>query len=343
MDLRDIVIKNILAMFPSATFVLDFMNLLQRIKPGFWTDAIPTGATGTHAVNIAVDRAIMEGWIRYLVAEIPRNPVNAAELKFINAQLDVQLLPTAADPFQEVLLDGNRPFANRGNLRFSLKELCGLAGPPVLLIRGEPQTGKSFSFYLAQHIARQHLMVASQFEVEAFAKPDLLAAEILRRVGVPLELEEQGVESAERWAEKLAGQVKRAIEERKQRRLFVFDAFPIDPKPPLPPETTSFIIRLAKFADEELRPWLRIVLIQFPAQLPPNIDDVAEQDEARPFTTFDMLTVLQQVATARGWSISEKALHHEILQVEGKPLRDRFKLMKNVLRRLAQPVPGGLP
>lgn len=344
MELRDIIIKNVLAMYPALTFVQEFQILLSRIKPNFWNDAITTPTTPRSAVNVTVDRAIMEGWIKPILDAISTNPTNRAELDLIRAQLEAQLPPTTTDPFKEVLLDGNRPFANRAELRFLLKELCAPAGPPLLLIRGDPQTGKSFSFYLAQHIGRQSGFVTSQFEVDTLVNPDQLAAEILRRIGVDVALKKKGVESAQRWAEKLADQVKTAIEDRKQLRLFVFDKFPIAPKPPLPPETNSFIVRLAKYADEELRPWLRVVTIQFSGELPLTIQDVAEQDEARPFSGTDMLAVLKQVANARGWSVSEQALLGEIQQVEGKPLRDRFQFMKRTLRRLASqpaPQPGG--
>jgi hypothetical protein len=345
MELRDILVKNVEKMFPILTFVGNFQIFVEGIRPGVWAGAVPANPTARSAVNIIVDLAMNQGWIKPIFDAIPRTAANAAELDVIKAQLEVQLLPTTADPFGEVLLDGNRPFANREDLRFVLRDLCEAGGPPLLMIRGDPQTGKSFSFYLAQHIARQRGFVTSQFEVDALVNPDQLAAEILRRIGVDVELEEKGVESAQRWAEKLADQVKTAIEERKQKRLFVFDSFPVDPKPPLPPETLSFIVRLAKYADQELGPWLRIVTIQFPAEFPSTIQDVAEQDEARPFSGADMLAVLKQVANARGWSVSDQALLDEIHQVEGKPLRERFQFMKRTLRRLARPPsppsPGG--
>lgn len=338
MDLRDLLIKNVATMYPSQAFDVDFRMLVDSIKPGFWMEAIPIGATPKTVINIVIERAMMEGWVRPIFHAINRNSANAAELAVIQASFDSQVLPTTVDPFREVLLDGNRPFANRQDLRFALREVCEPAGPPVLMIYGDPETGRSFSFYLAQHIARQYRFVTSQFEVKTLAKPDHLAGEILRRIGVPAEPEPKGVESGERWAEKLAHQVKTALEERQQKRLFVFDSFPHDS--PLPPETSSFIVRLARYADEELRPWLRIVTIQFPTEFPQTIRDVAERDEVRPFTGADMLAVLQQVIVARGWSVSEQALLDEIRQVEDKPLRDRFLLMKRMLRALARRAGG---
>jgi hypothetical protein len=246
--------------------------------------------------------------------------------------------PTTANPFHEVLLEGYRPFVNRADLRARLQALTAAQGSTLLLITGQPQTGKSFSFYLAQHIARQHGYITSQFEVAKTPQPDELASEILDRIGVALELRPKGNESAERWAEKLAGQVKDALETRATPRLLVFDGFPVPPQPPLPAETASFIVRLAKYSDEELRASLRVLLVQFTATLPPTLDDVAERDEAVPFTNDDMLGALKQIRLARGWSVSDQALETEIKALQSTAaLRDRFHLLRKMITKLATP------
>ena len=345
MDLRDLLIKNISKMFPGATFELDFRNLVEGIRPGTYAVIVPVhaGVTIANIVNVVVDRALLEGWIGSIVAQLPRNPATAAELDVIVAQLKDQPVPTSANPFQEVLLNGSRPFANRIDLRLSLRALCEQGGSPVLVVTGERQTGKSFSFYLAQHIAQQHQFITSQFDVGTLAEPVVLATEVLRRIGVPLKNETTGLESGERTGKDLADQVKDALEERKQRRLLVFDGFPVAPDPPLPPQTISFIVRLATYADEELRPFLRVLLIRYHEPLPDAIDDVAERDQAQPFSDADMLAVLKQVAKARGWNVSDQALQGEINQVSGKSLRERFQLMRKTIRRLSQTPPGGPP
>jgi hypothetical protein len=81
-----------------------------------------------------------------LSRSFPRNPTTAAELDLILAQLRDQPQTTSADPFQEGLLEGTRPFANRVDLRRSLRTLCEAAGSPLLLVTGKPRTGKFFSF-----------------------------------------------------------------------------------------------------------------------------------------------------------------------------------------------------
>jgi hypothetical protein len=57
MELRDLLIKNISKM------------------------------TNDNIVNVVVDRALLEGWIGSIVAQLPRNPATAAELDVILAQL----------------------------------------------------------------------------------------------------------------------------------------------------------------------------------------------------------------------------------------------------------------
>lgn len=329
--MRDLFVKILLQVVRSPQ---DLQNLVDGITPGTW-DKVPFNATLRSAGNLIVDLAIAGGWARELAEALARIAPRNGDLATLRAQLPSEPTPTVEDPFDEVLLEGDRPFANRRELRVQLKRLCTGDGT-VLLVRGAPQTGKSFSFYLAQHGARRRGYITSRFEVVRYVQPDELAAEILERIGVDVPLREKGLESAARWAgDKLAAQVRSAIEERGLPRLFVFDEFPVAP---LPPETVSFIARLAQYADEELRPWLRLLLIQFPGQLPGSLGQIAECEEAHPFTGTDMLFVLQQVAKARGWSVSDRALQAEILALDGQPaikLRDRFLFLRRAIRQLA--------
>lgn len=353
MELRDLLIKNVSRMYPVATFVLDFQQLIDRIKPGTYMRIVPVspGVTIDNIVNVIVDDAIVSGWIHQIVAELPRNPATKDELDAIQALLAAQPKPTSADPLKEVLLDGNRPFANRIALRQSLTSMCKPGGSPVLVVSGEPKTGKTFSFYLAQYIARQHGFIASQFEVDSAISAEVLAGEVMRRLGVPLKKSGTGLESEQRSGKDLADQVKDAIEERKQKRFFVFDGFPLPNETPLSPEVISFVARLAKYADEELRGIFRIALIRFSYNLPDSIEDIAERDQALPFTDIDMFEVLKQVAIGRGWRISDQVLRDEIAQVSGQGLRERFILMRKIIRTLSetpppspiQPAPGGQP
>ena len=193
---------------------------------------------------------------------------------------------TVANPFEEVLLAGNRPFVNRQSLRATLLDLTDPTGSPVLLIHGGRKTGKTFSFYFINHVAPSKNYIANRFLMTRLPKPDQLAEDILGRIGVTRTLQPIGIESAERWSEKLADTVKDAILEKETPRLFVFDDFPVTELPdgsiadiPLPAGTASLIVRLVQYADEELRSYLRVVLVQFPSELSSELDDIALREE----------------------------------------------------------------
>ena len=145
--MRDILVKVLLGMFSAQTFVLDFQNFVSAIRPTFW-QVVPGGATARHVVNLAADLSLNEGWVGTLVAAIPRNPGNAQELVFIESYLAAQPKPTVTDPFEEVLLDGIRPFVNRRDLRASLRILYSPVGSTLLLVNGERESGKTFSALL---------------------------------------------------------------------------------------------------------------------------------------------------------------------------------------------------
>lgn len=329
--MRDLFVKVLLDIIPNP---IDLQQLVNGITPGVWND-VPLGATPRNAANVIVDLAMHRGWALGLLTALQARAPGDVTVQQLIALL-AEPAPTTVDPFDEVWLEGDRPFVNRRELRDSLKLLCRTSGSTLLLVRGKKDTGKSFSFWLAQHAARRCGFISSQFQVKRYVQPDELAAAILECIGASAAPCGKGAEQAERWAEKLAAQVKDAIFAGKLQRLFVFDDFPATP---LPDETRSFIVRLAQYADQELRPWLRIVLIEFPGDLPGEIDDVAERDEAQPFTGTDMLELLRQVASARNWSVSEKALQDEIQQLEareGLRLRDRFQFLRKTVRTLAK-------
>ena len=123
MERRALLIQNVARMFPTATFLLNFQNLVEGLRPGTWLSTVPIGATPLNAVEVIVDKAILQGGVRPIFDAIPRGPANSAELDRILAELEDVVQPTIDDPFKEVLLDGSRPFAGREELRFALREL----------------------------------------------------------------------------------------------------------------------------------------------------------------------------------------------------------------------------
>jgi hypothetical protein len=330
---RDLLIATIGGAFPVAA---NFQLLVNAARAGSWNAIVPVNSTPASAITLVVESADGQGWLRNLVLGLHAQMPNRPELSVVLAEIDrAAPLRTVTSPFDEVLLESGRLFVNRRELRNHLLELTDPAGTPILLVDGERQSGKTFSYYLINHVAPCKGYAVSRFMMGRLPKPDELADEILSRIGVNKLLPPIGVESAERWAEKLADIVARAIEERAVPRILVFDEFS---DTPLPDGTTSFIVRLVKYSDEEMRRHLRVVLMRFRAALPSELDDIALRDYVKPFSATDMAAAVMQIAKAQNWSVSEGAVSAKIKEFHstpGRTLKDGFVFLRRLLKELS--------
>jgi hypothetical protein len=341
---RNLLAQTITVVFPIR---LTFENFVRALNHEDVLGEVAGNAGYNDAVDLIVQIADAREWIGDLVRALAQKFPNVAELTTLRTLVERQAalevaVPTAAEPFDEVLLDGGRPFVNRRSLRGHLRDLTSAQGGRLLLVDGEPQSGKSYSYYLLNHACARQGFQVHQFKLGLVPKPDRVADEILRRMGggAPPELPAQGVESAERWAEKLAGLVADAVRKLATPRFLLFDDFP---STPLPPETLSFLVRLATYADQELRAILRVVMVKFQGQLPFDLEDVALRDRAEPFTVPDMVAVLMQIAKARRWDVSETAIRAKVDEYEGqraRSLRERFKFLRDLVQTLGNAAAG---
>jgi hypothetical protein len=334
---KDLLIAKITGLPPAA-----FARLVASVNDGAYARLVPLASTFSAMVTALVDGAELEGWIIALVAKLTTSYPGVTEFGIIHRQLENEILPmTTPNPFDEVLLEGGRPFVNRRDLRAALSDLVEDAGAPVLMVDGAPLSGKTYSYYLINHVGPGRRFLVSRFKMSTLPNPGELAGEIMQRIGDERQLFGQGPESAQRWAEKLAHQIANAILDRKIKRLFVFDDFS---DAALPDGTESLILRLATYADEELRPYLRLVMIRFRNELPTDIEDVALRESTKAFTATDMIATVMQIAAARGWSITEAAVKERIDQFHGgteRTLKERFSFLKQLIRQLSAASPRG--
>jgi hypothetical protein len=347
---RDVLIETATnALSPAAAQLF-----VEAVRLGAWNRLVAMNSPPQIAMATIVNAAAKEGWLRDFVQRLVVDPVtrNRPEFAAVLAEIDKgAALKTSPDPFEEVLVEGGRPFVNRQPLRARLLVLTDPLGSTVLVVDGAPQSGKSYSYYLINHVAQAKGYTVHRFKLASLPhKPDELAAEILTRIGATVgtgpnevKLDPIGNESAERWAWKLAATVARVIKEMDERRLLVFDEFPTATLPdgsiveaPLPAGTASFLIRLGTYADEELRKFLRIVLIRFREPFPQELDDVLLRDDAKPFTSTDMVAVVMQIAKARGWSLAADKVQTRIetYDVPGRSLNEKFKFLRGLLQEL---------
>jgi hypothetical protein len=172
---------------------VNFDNLLRAIGQAAILAEIAGGASYKEAATFVVDAAIARGWIQALVTKLVQDFPNTAELDAVNQHLALQrVVPTTSEPFDEVLLESDRPFVNRRPLRNALLRLANVNGDRVLLVDGEKQTGKSFSYYLLQHAARRRGFEVNKFEVATYTGFPQLAEDIIRSLTFVPQLQEQG-------------------------------------------------------------------------------------------------------------------------------------------------------
>ncbi|MBY5482245.1 hypothetical protein HFO84_33730 [Rhizobium leguminosarum] len=324
----------------------DAINFIDGLQGnGTWVAIVPsTQVTYLNEIQAVVRKANAEKWERALVVALAKKFPARIELATLLSEIDRSIAhPTSENAVDEVLLGAGRPFVNRSSLRTHLVDMMSSRGSIVLLIDGAAKTGKSYSFYLINHVAPTKGFEAHKFSVMICQNPAELAAEILYRIGAPTDLPPIGNESAERWAEKLATIVYNKLKNGPPRVL-VFDDFPITQLPdgsvldlPLPDGTASFLIRLTTYADQELNDGLRIVFTRFRVPLPVELEDVALRDEAQVFTREHMIEAVMQVAGARSWSVSRAAIENKVDEFHLTPnrtLNDGFKFVRDLLRQL---------
>jgi len=304
-------------------------------KTHILVDLIPTDATYGDEVRKVVDRADLDGWCEQLVDMLLLRSANNPDLKSVKrAFVQAAAATTDPEPFREVLLDGNRLFVDRRELRNTYMRLISPTSESVLLVDGAPQTGKTFSFYLLNHGASRRGFRADLVRVSNTPHLADLVSEMLALTPANVAAPLQGNESAERWAQKLAPIVGRALVADNTPRFIMFDDFPAS----LPPETLSFIVRFARFVDEAQPRILRLVLVRFPGDLTPEVTDIAAREELHPFTPLDMVEAFMQIVRARGWEVDEATVNTKILEFEAggqRTLRDRFTFLRSLLQTLA--------
>lgn len=298
------------ALSDEATFrgVVDAANLKA------WNKVVPQNATYSNAVRAVVREANAQGWLgtllSALLAQLPKRPGGWTELERWIALVNRPVTSTTKNPFDEVLLRGDRPFANRRGLRNQLQELAAPDGACVLLVDGERETGKSFSVELLRHAAPKSGGEVLLFKVEETPTLVELAEDILGRVrgdsAAFTPIAPMAAEGPDRWARNIVNQVAAAIRAQGKLRFLVFDYFPEG----VPNETLRFISRLARFAEEDLPDLLRVVLVRFPGDLDPS--GFPLRDVAQPFFATDMVQVVMQAAAARTWAVSEAVVKTRI-------------------------------
>lgn len=209
---------------------------------------------------------------------------------------------------------GLRLFLGRNALRKELKKVKEPSGPAVLVVTGDPATGKSYSRYLIEYLAYTHLAAAGakvhvvDFETRLDRGLEAIARNLMQQLGgdtkkMPEQDKPADITTEMRWAEPLAYWIANEIERQKTPRWIVFDH--IAKKGVAVPEPTkNFVVVLATIANEFMQNMMRVVLLDYDGTLPDSVSNAVTPEVAAVFELDDMITVYKREAQALGVPIN---------------------------------------
>lgn len=205
-----------------------------------------------------------------------------------------------ADVYAVQLLVGKRPLIDRARLRANLRDFLGEA-IPVLVIRGDQRTGKSFSFELIQHVTKpEECLSVNYVDFSAVASGDSatdLMSKLRRRLGLPELVAREAETTRTRFATELVddfvGQYK--VNDR-ESRVLVIDGLN---RPDLRPDVYEMVAQLAGEVFRGQLPRTQLVLTGYTGGFDRVFDNLFLVDEVEKLNAIHVQTYFQTLNLAR--------------------------------------------
>lgn len=255
---------------------------------------------------------------RLLQAVRNARPGCAGELDAIlGAQAGTRSWRQLSDPFEARLLHARQPFLDRTELRAALRDLCSPDGARVLLIDGEPQTGKSYTYHFISYLAQknQFKVIWIDLVADAFAGygPGHLARSISAQMGVRTPMPDQGEETPARYAMVLRDWLLGELTHSGTDWWLVLDGVrQVD----LHPAVQDLIQHLMIRAHSQMRNLRVAALACRDDFLPPHQLPVAHREQTRSIGRPDLETLFQGLLDLRGAPYEADAVEEAVQAVE---------------------------
>ena len=139
--------------FPTEAHLEDLVFAVDLPKPT--TLSLITTANGIHSqVRDLITIADADGWLPKLVEQAANDRSSNETLTRFRDEIKPLILEANANHYH-VLLMGNRPLIDRDPLRQAVERLS-TGQKRILVINGEPVSGKSHTIWFIRHLHEQH-------------------------------------------------------------------------------------------------------------------------------------------------------------------------------------------
>lgn len=313
----------LLTAFPSESSLL----LMVRLQLGENLEVVAPGSGLDVRILKLIDWAEASGRLENLLTQAPLD-ANQAENMLLKTVCEAILTAVRArqgarwfaveDPLKAHFLHDGRAFVDRTDLRTCLADLNQGTGKRVLVVNGDPISGKSYSLRLIAELAERHgyqlASVDLKDEVVTKFGPDDLVRSIARQMklenidSIPAQ---QSMDS--RWVQDLRDWVVGEARTTNQRWWLVLDGF--DHRD-LPPETQQLIEHLLKQVDTKL-PGVRLVLLSYTRPLPREIRRYVLNEQIPPIGRGHLESFFQRLFEESGKTFTDGSVAQAVDTVLG--------------------------
>ncbi|MGW3630994.1 effector-associated domain EAD1-containing protein [Streptomyces sp. NPDC005122] len=251
-----------------------------------------------------LEEAALAGKLRDLIQVISDDPSSTAHDIF--KTLLTQEPPAGeADPCAALLIGGGRPraFVNRRELRRILREMLSAQGSRVLIVNGDRNTGKTWTWHLLCHVLNNHCIRPYKIDLSTYAQPAKVSdivAELSDQLNWHLgDCDPFASEDAQ--VRRLVNVLKRHMRAQQRDCWLVFDGL-------VDTALTAPALRLVEsiaeaVAEGEAGDRLTVVLIAYDGQLQPAIDPYVWRECLGPISVEDLREFFGTIAASVGVGI----------------------------------------
>lgn len=236
-------------------------------------------------------------WLPELIQEAVAAKQTLALQQLAN-ELRPVIISATVDHFNVTFVNNNLALVNRTLLRQSLKQLAvpALNSAQILIVNGPPLSGKSYSVELISYLFRAlrsfNFVLVDLKKFPGEIRPIHIANDIVIQMkldrGIIPELNE---EQDSRWVYRFCSGLQAELTNAADKRWIVIDGFN---HARLSPSVNDLVNELSERVHRNL-PELRLVLLSYPNQLSPTLEQAAIRETIAPVDRQDLSKFFAQV------------------------------------------------